>query len=81
MGWSASIRVVNREGDPVYGAVVSLYYWSSMDWEYTDCDGWAEFTDSSIDLMSVPIRVLTIDSVDVATDISLTSGQTVSFTL
>lgn len=43
MDISFSIRVVNEDGEPVQGAMVSVIYDVTNQDDYTDEDGWVEF--------------------------------------
>jgi len=82
MSWSASVRVVDDDGQPRHGRAVSISFGGLWGYEtvYTDDDGWAEFNYESIDAASLPVSYLSIDGDTVATDISLADGDTLSFT-
>ncbi len=52
MGWEASIRVVDEDGQPRRGAKVTISFSGiigTIGSEYTDEDGWANFEYESID--------------------------------
>lgn len=83
MGWSASIRVVDEDGDPCSGRKVTIDfgYWTGIDSEYTDNDGWAEFEYESIDKDSLSVKNIWIDSEEVDSDSSLDNGETRSYSI
>lgn len=82
--WSASIRVVDDDGNPVSGAGVSIHISSpwSHDTQYTDDDGWAHFEYDSFDSgKRVIVDDVYINGTHVSDDFILEDGDTKSFTL
>lgn len=80
--WSASIRVVDDDGNPVSDRAVNIQFslFTGSDTQYTDSDGWAVFEYSSIARDKLWVDDIYIDSVHVAEDFYLENGETMSFT-
>ena len=81
--WSASIRVVDDDGEPLSGRKVhiSFSFWDGYDTVYTDDDGWAEFEYESIDAdKQMYVDDIYIDDVHVGEDFYLSNGDTKSYT-
>jgi phosphoribosylaminoimidazole (AIR) synthetase len=71
MAWSASIRVVDGNGDPVSGVSVTLNFslMSGIGTEYTGRDEWAEFEYESIDKTSMWVNDVYVDGERPAADV------------
>jgi hypothetical protein len=82
MSWSTSIRVVDDEGDPISGAKVTINFsiFTGIDTQYTDDDGWAEFSYDSIDDNKLWANDIYINSERVAGECYIEDGETQSFT-
>lgn len=84
MSWSASIRVVDDEGDPVSDVKVTIIFslMSGYDTKYTDSDGWAEFEYKSIDSgKSMSVKTIYVNGEEVGGGFRLENGDTKSFNL
>ncbi len=83
MSWSASIRVVDNEGDPVSGAKVAINFgiFNGFDNQYTNDDGWAEFSYDTIEDSRMSVIDIWINSVRVGGDFNLEDGDTESYTI
>ena len=74
-----AIRVVDDEGEGVEGVKVTVNYSMTIDHEYTDEDGWAEFEKDQF-MHSVAIGEVIIDGVSYG-EYRLEDGETYSFTI
>lgn len=83
MGWSASIRVVDDDGDPVRGATVGIDFglWTGVGSEYTDDNGWAEFEYEPIDKEYLIAKKIWVNGEEVDSDETLYSGDTRSYSI
>ena len=82
MAWSASIRVVDEDGDPVHGARVTIDHgWlTGIDSKYTDVEGWAEFSYESIEKSELWVTTIWIEGDEVAGGFYMSDGDTRSYT-
>ena len=78
-----SIRVVDEDGDAVSGASVTVHFslLSGFSEEYTDSDGWAEFSNEyESEGKDLWIDTIYIDSDEVGGKFYASDGDTYSFT-
>ena len=90
MGWEASIRVVDEDGQPRRGAKVTISFSDpgilasiigTIGSEYTDSDGWAHFEYESIDQSQMSVDKIWVDGDEVDSGGVLESGDTRSYTV
>lgn len=83
MSWSASVRVVDEDGNGISGVEIMIFFrlLEGHDSGYTDDDGWAEFSYDAIDDdKQMLCTKLYIDGDPVAEDFWVEDGDTFSFT-
>ena len=90
MGWEASIRVVNGDGNPQPGRKVTISFndpgmlgslIGTIDSEYTDSDGWAHFEYENIDQWEMAVDKIWVDGEEVDSGGLIESGATRSYTV
>lgn len=90
MGWEASIRVVDEDGEPRRGAKVTISFSGpgilesiigTIDSEYTDSDGWAQFEYENIDESQMFVDKIWVDGEEVDSGGVLESSDTRSYTV
>jgi len=90
MGWHASIRVVDEDGEPRPGVKVTISFSDpgilgtligTIDSEYTDSDGWAEFEYDSITQSEMSVDTIWVDGEEVDSGGVLENGETRSYTV
>lgn len=89
MGWSASIRVMDSDGDPKSNAKVSIHFSSHTSLnilpgghltEYTDSNGWAYFSLED-GKSSYILDAIYVDGNKVSGSVTVSSGDTKSYTI
>lgn len=83
MNWTFSVRVTDERGRPRRGARVTLMgdLFSGSMTEYTDRDGWAGFSIPSRTQSTWIVQEIYIDSNKVCGSRTLTTGDSLSFSV
>lgn len=74
-----SVRIVDEDGNGVSGKRVSVHYQMTHDSDYTDGDGWVEFTKDNL-INPIESAEVYVDG-DPQRSISIRDGDTFSFTI
>ena len=84
MSWSASIRIVDDDGDGVEGARVSIHFFGLVGGhliEYTDEDGWAFFEIDSASSSSKNVETIYVNGEEVDSGLTIDDEETLSYSI
>ena len=90
MGWEASIRMVDDDGQPRRGAKVTVSFSGpgilgamigTIASEYTDSDGWAHFEYENIDGGEMAGDTIWVDGEEVESGAGLENGETRTYSV